>query len=216
MLEFVQHAKAKIMKPFAAFYFVIILALLSCPAWGQASAPTVETLVCFRHGEKPPDGLGQLDCQGLNRALALPKVLLSKYGKPQFIFAPNPSQKEINESGSYYYVRPFVTVEPTAIRCGMPVQLPFGYKETKALQAELLKSKYDSATIFVAWEHENLQVFVKRLMTTLGGDVSQVPHWRANDFDSIFVVRITRGAGHIEVSFAHDYENLNNQSTAYP
>ena len=31
---------------------------------------TVETLICIRHGEKPATGLGQLSCQGLNRALA--------------------------------------------------------------------------------------------------------------------------------------------------
>jgi len=34
-----------------------------------------ETIVFFRHGEKPSAGLGQLTCQGLNRALALPDVL---------------------------------------------------------------------------------------------------------------------------------------------
>jgi hypothetical protein len=28
-----------------------------------------------RHGEKPPHGLGQLDCRGLNRALALPALI---------------------------------------------------------------------------------------------------------------------------------------------
>jgi hypothetical protein len=55
--------------------------------------PSVETLVCIRHGEKPPGGLGQLTVKGLNRALALPKVLLAKYGRPQFVFAPSPNQK---------------------------------------------------------------------------------------------------------------------------
>ncbi len=33
-----------------------------------------ETLVFVRHGEKPAQGYGQLNCQGLNRALALPAV----------------------------------------------------------------------------------------------------------------------------------------------
>ncbi|NNG64566.1 histidine phosphatase family protein, partial [Pseudomonas fragi] len=31
----------------------------------------VQTLVFMRHAEKPADGLGQLNCQGLNRAIAL-------------------------------------------------------------------------------------------------------------------------------------------------
>jgi len=58
---------------------------------GKAQDKT-ETIVCIRHGEKPPAGLGQLTCQGLNRALRLPQVLLTKYGKPDFIFAPDPNQ----------------------------------------------------------------------------------------------------------------------------
>jgi hypothetical protein len=36
------------------------------------------TIVIVRHGEKPPAGLGQLSCQGLNRALALSQVLFEK------------------------------------------------------------------------------------------------------------------------------------------
>jgi hypothetical protein len=34
-----------------------------------------ETILAIRHAEKPPTSLGQLTCKGLNRALALPKVL---------------------------------------------------------------------------------------------------------------------------------------------
>lgn len=41
-----------------------------------------ETVVLIRHGEKPVSGLGQLSCQGLNRALALPGVLMAKLGRP--------------------------------------------------------------------------------------------------------------------------------------
>ncbi len=54
---------------------------------------TTETIVFVRHGEKPAAGLGQLDCQGLNRALALPPVIAA-FGKVDAIFAPNPSQQK--------------------------------------------------------------------------------------------------------------------------
>ena len=57
-------------------------------AHGDDGGAAVERIVCIRHGEKPAKDLGQLDCQGLNRALALPKVLISHYGKADFIFAP--------------------------------------------------------------------------------------------------------------------------------
>jgi len=49
--------------------------------------------VLIRHGEKPPGGLGQLTCKGLNRSLALPSLLIGRYGKPDFIFAPDPAQR---------------------------------------------------------------------------------------------------------------------------
>ena len=42
----------------------------------QTPQPAGETIVLLRHGEKPPTGLGQLTCKGLNRALALPSLLM--------------------------------------------------------------------------------------------------------------------------------------------
>jgi len=40
-----------------------------------AATSATETIVLVRHAEKPePHPIGQLDCQGLNRALALPAV----------------------------------------------------------------------------------------------------------------------------------------------
>lgn len=56
------------------------------------SALAQETLIFVRHGEKPADNSGQLTCKGLNRALALPDVLLNRYGKPDFIFAAGPKE----------------------------------------------------------------------------------------------------------------------------
>ncbi len=79
-----------------------------------------ETIVLIRHGEKPAGGLGQLNCQGLNRSLALPRVLIAKFGKPAFIFAPNP-QQEANENGQRYdYIRPLATIEPRRFNSASP------------------------------------------------------------------------------------------------
>jgi hypothetical protein len=138
------------------------------------SGQPVETIVCIRHGEKPAGGLGQLTCRGLNRALALPRVLLAKYGSPQFVFAPNPTQKA-DPNGGYYYIRPLMTIEPTAIRCGLPVNTQFGYKEITGLEAELQKEKYQRATIFIAWEHGVLPNLVRDLVKANGGNPAQVP-----------------------------------------
>src|ERR1039457_744145 len=169
----------------------------SVPALGT-SAP-VQTLVCLRHGEKPVGGLGQLTCRGLNRALALPKVLLEKYGTPQFVFAPDPIQKV--DDNKYYYVRPLATIEPTAIRCGLPVNTQFGYREIKGLESELQKTNYQGATVFIAWEHVLLDNFVKNLVKDNGGDPAQVPDWPGDDYDSIFLVKITHSENGNSVAF---------------
>jgi hypothetical protein len=202
-----------------------VLFLIVCAVCIRADAqtnpiptPTVETLVCIRHGEKPKGGLGQLTCRGLNRALALPKVLLEKYGAPQFIFAPNPTQKVDGKNGGpeYNYVRPLATIEPTAIRCGLPVNTQFGFREIKGLESELAKTNYQSATVFIAWEHGLLDEFVRNLVKDNGGNPAQVPAWPGDDYDTIFLVKITRSENGDAVTFTIDHENLNNLSDACP
>jgi hypothetical protein len=177
-----------------------------------APASATETLVFMRHGEKPAGGFGQLTCQGLQRALALPPVLLSRYGSAQFVFAPNPTVMVPDAAGSFFYVRPLATIEPTAIRLGLPVNTRYGYTEIAGLQTELTSSTYATSTVFVAWEHQFLQQLVQNIMNQYGSGVT-VPAWPSGDFDSLFVVRITRANGTTTAQFVHDAEGLNNLST---
>src|SRR5467141_1368889 len=111
-----------------AVYVITII-----PAGGQTEDGTtrnkIETIVCVRHGEKPPAGLGQLTCQGLNRALRLPQVLIAKFGKPDFIFAPDPKQVNQFPFGYFFFVLSFVTFEPSAIKCSLPVNTHFGFTD---------------------------------------------------------------------------------------
>jgi len=185
-------------------------------ALAATTGQAVETIVCIRHGEKQPDGLGQLTCKGLNRALALPNVLLAKYGTPQFIFACNPTQKVHDHGGEYYYVRPLATIEPTAIRCGLPVNTEFGYKEIKGLEDELNQSQYQNATVFIAWEHLMLDDFAKNMLKDNGENLQKVPSWQNSEYDLIFVFKVTRENGQKKISFAIDHEGLNGLSDACP
>ncbi|HYM22939.1 MAG TPA: hypothetical protein VEU08_07015 [Vicinamibacterales bacterium] len=180
-----------------------------------SGAPTTETLVFFRHGEKPAGGYGQLTCQGLQRALALPNVLAQRYGTPNSLFAPNPLPPIADASGSFDYVRPLATIEPTAIGLGMPVNAQYGYDNIAGLQTELLGSTYAAATVFVSWEHIELQTLVQNLMNAYGGGAT-VPAWPSTDFDSLYVVRLTRSASGITATFEHDFEGLNGLPTTCP
>jgi len=178
------------------------------------SDSSTETIVAIRHGEKPAAGLGNLNCKGLNRALALPDVLLAKYGKPQFIFAPNPTERF--DRGNFNYIRPLVTIEPTAVRCELPVNTEFGYTQIDSLAQELRKSDYQHALIFIAWEHGELDRFARLMVALCGGDPAQVPFWSESDYDTIFVLRIRHQDGRDTVAFSTDHEALNNVSDSCP
>src|SRR5947209_1572004 len=104
------------------------------------TSSSTETLVFLRHGDKPSGGYGQLTCQGLQRAIALPPVLTSHYGNAQYVFAPNPTTMVPDSAGSFYYVRPLATIEPTAVRLGLPVNVQYGYTDIGSLQATLISS----------------------------------------------------------------------------
>jgi len=201
------------MKTLCAIFAVLVA--IRVDAQTNSGGPTVETIVCIRHGEKPQGSLGQLSCRGLNRALALPNVLLAKYGRPQFVFAPNPTEK-VDGSPGFYYVRPLTTIEPTAIRCGLPVNTEFGYKEIKGLENELDKPEYQNATVFIAWEHALLDDFAKNLVKDNGSNPAQVPAWPGKDFDTIFLMKITRSGGQQSIAFTIDHEGLNNLSDNCP
>lgn len=191
----------------------VFVALLLTMAAGAASAE--ETIVFFRHGEKPSGGYGQLTCQGLNRALALPAVLKSKFARPSYLYAPNPAVKISDPAGSFYYVRPLATIEPTAIQLGLSVNTGKGYTDITGLQSLLITSTKADATIFVAWEHLYLQKIVQNIMNTYGGGVV-VPAWTSGDYDSLYIVKVDYTGGTITARFERDAEGLNGQPTTCP
>lgn len=148
----------------------------------------------IRHAEKPAGGLGQLNCRGLNRSLALPAVLIGRFGKPDAIYAPNPSVlvKEGGDQPSYSYVRPLATIEPTAIRLGMPVNTQIGYTQLDALQQELLQPAYAHSLIFVAWEHIKLYDFAVQIMQRFGTSSMPIPKWTNDDYETIYIFHVVR------------------------
>jgi len=180
------------------------------------AADTTQTIVFVRHGEKPPGGLGQLDCQGLNRALALPAVLAKVFGKPDAIFAPAPSDKKQDDGKAYDYVRPLATIEPTAIWFGLPIKADIGVSDIKGLEAALDRKRYRDALVFVAWEHKTIEDMVRSILSAHGGDATAVPKWAGSDFDSIYVVKIARTGDTATASFTLMHQGLDGQKETCP
>jgi hypothetical protein len=205
--------KACLPRSFLPITLVTLLSILhTLPVSRAQSQPSAgETIVMVRHGEKPLQGLGQLTCKGLNRALALPNVLIGRYGRPDFIYAPNPSVQVSDSSNVLYsYVRPLITIEPTAIRLAMPVNTQIGYADIDKLQKELTRPEYANSLIFVAWEHIKLYQFAQQMLRSNGKDPSAVPAWPNSDYDTIYVFHIVAANGKPEVTFTIAKEMLNN------
>lgn len=191
------------------------------PGNAQAIArPSVstETIIIIRHGEKTAHERGQLSFRGLNRSLALPDVLIGKFGKPDYIFAADPAaQMEAADGTGYSYLRPLATIEPTAIRLGMPVNTQIGFSDVEQLQTELTKPVYAKSLIFIAWEHFSEIRLTKNLIQAHGKGASSVPDWPISDFDSIFVIKLIHSGKSIKATLTLDHEGLNDKlSDTYP
>jgi hypothetical protein len=195
----------------SARVWLLALAVLTLTA---LNARAEQTIVFLRHAEKPSGGYGQLTCQGLNRALALPDVLNAKFGRANYVYAPNPNVKISDSAGSFYYVRPLATIEPTVIQMGLSVNTRYGYTEIAGLQSLLITPTKANTTIFVAWEHAYLVKIVQNIMNAYGG--GEVVHtWTTGDYDSLYVVRVNYGS-RITATFERDSEGLNGQRTTCP
>lgn len=190
------------------------LLLAAAPATAET---TVETILILRHGEKPAAGLGQLSCRGLARSLALAATFETRFGRPDAIFAPNPSVTKDDGGVAYAYVRPLATIEPTAIRFGLPVDTRFGWTDLDGLERALVAPDRARSRIVVAWEHAEAEKLTKRLLKHFGADSSVVPKWRGSEFDRVHVLTLTRAEGKAPtLAFALADEGLDGLPDACP
>jgi hypothetical protein len=194
-----------------------LVAMASAAGLAQAAdTADTETLVFVRHGEKPEQGYGQLNCQGLNRSLALPAVIAAKFGKPDAIYAPSPAEQKFDDGKLYYYVRPLATIEPTAIQFGMPVQTPFGYSQIKELQRTLVSPANRGKLVVIAWEHREIESLVRNIVNAYGAQAKKIPKWPSSDYDSIYVVKLHWQNDVPHASFLHDTEGLDGRAADCP
>jgi hypothetical protein len=195
---------------------LVLATALQARAAPTPETPTTETIVLLRHGEKPDAGLGQLDCQGLNRALALPTVLARSFATPRSIYAPDPAEQKPDDGRDYDYVRPLATIEPTAIALGLPVHAAFGVSRLDLLQQALEAPANHAAVVLVAWEHHGIVTLARALMTAHGAAAAVVPNWPATDFDSLFVVRLRWTGQTATATFGRRSEGLDGQAGSCP
>lgn len=184
--------------------FFLVFFILST----YSTADDHETIIFIRHAEKPSNGLGQLSCKGMNRALALPNIIIKKFGIPDYLIAPNPTIKKEDKGTLYNYLRPLATLEPLAIKTAQNIDLSCGYNQIDCIANLLLENKYNNKVVLVAWEHHNINDIVKKIASNKGITLN-IPNWESNDFDTIYVMKL----GEYSINFNIANESLNNQNT---
>lgn len=148
-----------------------------------------------------------------------PPVLAKQFGRPGALFAPDPADQIMDgNNGPYSYVRPLATIEPTAIALQMPVNTQYGYTAITDLQGAVTQTSLAATTVFIAWEHGQIIPLAKALVKQFNGKPGVVPSsWNENDYDTIFVITITRPAsGQSSVRFATSSEGLNGEPATCP
>ncbi|MCF4998638.1 histidine phosphatase family protein [Pseudomonas syringae] len=178
-----------------------------------------QTLVFLRHAEKPEGGLGQLNCQGLNRAIDLSTLLPEKFGKADYVFAANPTRnvEEGELDNSYSYIRPLMTISPAAIKLGLPVNIEFSANDTSDLARELIGDKYHNSTIYTAWSHGYLPELINKVAGRAVGEKQNITDdWESGDYDSLYVLTLTWHNGKASLQ-SHSYkQGLDNGQETCP
>jgi hypothetical protein len=142
----------------------------------QVPAPASLNVIIIRHAEKPEKG-DNLSCQGLNRAMQLPAVLVKQFGVPNYAYVPAPTIGKATKSG-----RMMQTIWPMAVKYNLTVNSKYDVKETATLAKNILKH---SGTVLVVWEHKN----IADIATALGANTAAL-NWPGNDYDSIWKINI--------------------------
>ncbi|KPU61605.1 hypothetical protein AN403_5761 [Pseudomonas fluorescens] len=210
--------RAYLLLPVLLAVSALFLALEASQSRAQPMDGT-QTLVFLRHGEKPAGGLGQLNCQGLNRAIDLATLLPEKFGKANYVFAANPTRnvEEGEFDNSYSYIRPLMTISPSAIKLGLPVNINFSANDTSDLAEELLHDKYHNSVIYIAWSHG----YLPELINTVAGEatgkkMTLMEDWESSDYDSLYVLTLTWHNGKASLQSNVYKQGLDNGSQACP
>lgn len=160
-------------------YFLYIL-LLFCLTGNVACSQSNDLkLVFIRHAEKPSNG-DNLNCQGLNRSMLLPAVLMKKFGKPNNIYVPTPTAGKDTRRA-----RMLQTITPFAAKYNLNINSAYGVDDYRNVGKALLN---EHGTVIIVWQHTSISAIVKSL-----GVKSRSLGWADDDFDSIWIVTFPNG-----------------------
>ena len=171
--------------PVSLALFAVIAAILQAPTNARDPAPDNNLRVMIiRHGEKSLTG-DNLSCQGENRALLLPGVLLRKFSVPNYIYVPSIRQKMSESHG-----RMLETIIPLAVKYDLSINSEYAQDAYTDIAAQVL---HKSGIVLMVWEHDA----IPPLAAALG--VINPPAWKSKNFDGIWVITYNDGKASLSI-----------------
>jgi len=169
-----------------------------------------KTIVVIRHGEKNYPDHGTLSCKGLNRSLALPNLLVKRYGNISGIYASKPIfiNNDINNDEYFrsIHLRPILTINPLASQLNKTININFNYKTKYGNESLATKLHNNPPGVYiVSWEHYHIPLLVHYIMKNYKQNID-IQNWNNLDFDRIYVIRIFKNG---KVSLNVEKEKLN-------
>src|SRR5579863_5027199 len=140
----------------------------------QIPSHAVLRVVIIRHAEKPLKG-DNLNCQGLNRSIRIPAILVAKFGVPDYTYVP-----AMGLDSSTRHSRMFQTIIPLAVKYNLIINTKFAEKDSDGVALDI-RSK--SGTVLMVWEHRDLTPVVRAF-----GIRDFNLHWSDDDYDSIWII----------------------------
>ena len=161
-----------------------------CSITYAQSQDTLLKIIIIRHSEKPKNG-DNLNCQGLNRSMLIPQMIVSKFGVPAFSYVPS-----IGTDSATKHARMFQTITPLAVKYNLIINSKYNGKDSAGLANDILKRH---GLVLVVWDHKSIVPIVH----AFGINEAQLK-WNDDDFDSIWIITFSNNMAIL----TKDTENL--------
>jgi hypothetical protein len=110
-----------------------------------------------------------------------------------------------------------MTISPSAIKLGLPVNIKFSANDTSALADELVEDKYHNAIIYTAWSHGYLPDLINKVASEAVGEKHVITDdWSGSDFDTLYVLTLTWHNGKATMLSRNYKQGLDNGQQTCP
>jgi hypothetical protein len=184
-----------------------------CPSMEGISLPNVpsapkntQIFLFIPTAETAISDSDQLGCKGLNRSVALAKVLSRRFHDVDYFFAPAPDKGASADTKSYH-LSSLMTIEPTVVSYRDTLMIPYSQHDIEKFAQLLADPKYHEKVTAIAWPADELLALIRLIYKANKEDIKYLPDVTL-DSDTLYQVTFTRKMGKMIPTFTQIPQNL--------